>query len=193
MGRSCSSRSGAGQMGERVGEARLRPQLSAAAGRRRCAPARNNLAAEQERVQLEAQNLKAPRGSRARRRTHRWAAVVIIRQASESGSLYGSVSARDISDACTAGGLTVTRQQVVLERSNCWACRACAWCCTPRCRSRSPSTAIRRKKPRSRRAARLSAARRKKKRRPGPRPSSTLARRPSQRHYSVIAVTLTRG
>jgi large subunit ribosomal protein L9 len=41
--------------------------------------------------------------------------VVIIRQAGESGSLYGSVSARDVAEACTAGGLTVTRQQVVLE------------------------------------------------------------------------------
>jgi len=42
--------------------------------------------------------------------------VVIIRQAGESGSLYGSVSARDIADAAAAAGLTVDRQQVVLER-----------------------------------------------------------------------------
>jgi large subunit ribosomal protein L9 len=41
--------------------------------------------------------------------------VVIIRQAGESGSLYGSVSARDISDAATAGGLTINRSQVVLD------------------------------------------------------------------------------
>ena len=32
-----------------------------------------------------------------------------------SGSLYGSVSGRDISDAATAAGLTIDRQQVVLE------------------------------------------------------------------------------
>jgi large subunit ribosomal protein L9 len=41
--------------------------------------------------------------------------VVIIRQAGESGSLYGSVSARDIADGATAGGLTINRSQVVLE------------------------------------------------------------------------------
>ena len=41
--------------------------------------------------------------------------VVIIRQAGEGGSLYGSVSARDIADAATAAGLTINRQQVVLE------------------------------------------------------------------------------
>ncbi len=42
-------------------------------------------------------------------------AVVIIRQAGESGSLYGSVSGRDIADACKEGGLTVSRSQVLLE------------------------------------------------------------------------------
>ncbi|GAC1482291.1 MAG: hypothetical protein NVS2B11_07830 [Acetobacteraceae bacterium] len=42
--------------------------------------------------------------------------VVIIRQAGESGSLYGSVSARDIADASTAAGLTINRSQVVLEQ-----------------------------------------------------------------------------
>jgi large subunit ribosomal protein L9 len=41
--------------------------------------------------------------------------VVIIRQASDSGSLYGSVSGRDIAEGCVAGGLTITRQQVILE------------------------------------------------------------------------------
>ena len=41
--------------------------------------------------------------------------VIIIRQAGKSGSLYGSVSARDIADGATAGGLTINRSQVVLE------------------------------------------------------------------------------
>jgi len=41
--------------------------------------------------------------------------VVVIRQAGESGSLYGSVSGRDIADAATAARLTIDRQQVVLE------------------------------------------------------------------------------
>ena len=70
---------------------------------------------EQERAQLEAQNLK--RREEAERVAERVEnmAVVIIRQAGESGSLYGSVSGRDIADACKEGGLTVSRSQVLLE------------------------------------------------------------------------------
>lgn len=70
---------------------------------------------EQERAQLEAQNLK--RREEAERIAERVAglSVVIIRSAGESGSLYGSVSARDIADACKEAGLTVSRQQVLLE------------------------------------------------------------------------------
>jgi large subunit ribosomal protein L9 len=70
---------------------------------------------EQQRAQLEAQNLK--RREEAERLAERviGLAVVIIRQAGESGSLYGSVSARDVADACTEHGLTVNRSQVILE------------------------------------------------------------------------------
>ena len=105
-----------GQMGERVkvkpGFARnyLLPQ------RKALRASKENLARfEQERVQLEAQNLK--RREEAERVAERVGGltVVIIRQAGESGSLYGSVSSRDIADACTEAGLTVNRQQVVLE------------------------------------------------------------------------------
>ena len=68
----------------------------------------------EQRAQLEAQNIK--RREEAERVAERVGglAVVIIRQAGESGSLYGSVTPRDISDACTASGLTVNRQQVIL-------------------------------------------------------------------------------
>jgi large subunit ribosomal protein L9 len=70
---------------------------------------------ETQRAQLEAQNLR--RREEAERLAERIGqmTVVIIRQASDSGSLYGSVSVRDIADACTEAGLTVTRQQVVLD------------------------------------------------------------------------------
>jgi large subunit ribosomal protein L9 len=71
---------------------------------------------EQDRAQLEAQNLK--RREEAERVAERVAglSVVIIRSAGESGSLYGSVSARDIADLCKEAGLTVERQQVLLEQ-----------------------------------------------------------------------------
>ncbi|HYZ63373.1 MAG TPA: 50S ribosomal protein L9 [Acetobacteraceae bacterium] len=71
---------------------------------------------EGQRAQLEAQNLK--RREEAERLLERMEGltVVIIRQAGESGSLYGSVSARDIADATSAAGLSVHRNQVVLEQ-----------------------------------------------------------------------------
>ena len=70
---------------------------------------------ESERAQLEAQSLR--RREEAERVAERVGglSVIIIRQAGESGSLYGSVSARDIAEACTAAGLSISRQQVVLE------------------------------------------------------------------------------
>ena len=71
---------------------------------------------EQQRAQLEAQNIK--RRGEAERIAERvqGLTVVIIRQAGESGSLYGGVSARDIADLCKESGLTVARNQVLLEQ-----------------------------------------------------------------------------
>src|SRR5690606_22966550 len=40
---------------------------------------------------------------------------IAIRQASEGGQLYGSVSARDVADLVTAGGFSVARSQVALN------------------------------------------------------------------------------
>ncbi len=42
--------------------------------------------------------------------------VLLIRQASNTGQLYGSVSARDIVDALNADGAKVTKSQIVLDR-----------------------------------------------------------------------------
>jgi len=71
---------------------------------------------EEQRAQLEAQNIK--RREEAERIAERVVglSVVIIRQAGESGSLYGSVSTRDIADGCAEGGLSVNRQQVMLAQ-----------------------------------------------------------------------------
>jgi large subunit ribosomal protein L9 len=105
-----------GQMGEKVkvkpGYARnfLLPQKKAIR-----ASKANLERFETERVQLEAQNIK--RREEAERVAERVVglSVVIIRQAGESGGLYGSVTARDVADACSAAGLGVSRQQVILE------------------------------------------------------------------------------
>lgn len=68
---------------------------------------------EGDRAQLEARNLEMKAeaekvGGRLDGKT-----FVVIRQAGESGQLYGSVSSRDIAEAITAGGVSVNRQQVI--------------------------------------------------------------------------------
>ena len=71
---------------------------------------------ETQRAQLEANNLQ--RKSEAEEIAERMEglAVVVIRQAGESGQLYGSVAARDIAEAVTEAGYTVNRSQIVLDR-----------------------------------------------------------------------------
>ncbi len=71
---------------------------------------------DQQRAQLEAQNLTRKSEAEEVGAKLNGLKVVIIRQAGESGQLYGSVSARDLSDAVTAAGFTITRGQVVLEK-----------------------------------------------------------------------------
>ncbi|MBS0982281.1 MAG: 50S ribosomal protein L9 [Gluconobacter cerinus] len=104
-----------GQMGDLVsvkpGYARnfLLPQ-----GKAMRATAANRKRFDTERAQLEALNIK--KREEAERLAERMdsLSVIIIRQASDSGNLYGSVSTRDIAVAATDAGLTVARQQVVL-------------------------------------------------------------------------------
>jgi large subunit ribosomal protein L9 len=71
---------------------------------------------ETQRTQLEAQNLQRKGEAGDVGAKLEGLRVVLIRQAGESGQLYGSVAARDIADAVTAAGFTVDRQQVVLDR-----------------------------------------------------------------------------
>ena len=104
-----------GQMGERV---KVRPGYARnyllPTGKAIRASKANLERFERERVQLEADNIK--RRGEAERVAERVAglSVIIIRQAGESGSLYGSVVSRDIAVACTEAGLTVAREQVLL-------------------------------------------------------------------------------
>ncbi len=69
-----------------------------------------------QRTQLEANNLerKSEAGEVAAKLDG--LSVALIRQAGESGQLYGSVAARDIAEAVTAAGFTVDKRQIVLER-----------------------------------------------------------------------------
>jgi large subunit ribosomal protein L9 len=72
---------------------------------------------EKQRAQLEAQNLT--RRSEAEQVSAKLdgLSVIVIRQAGESGQLYGSVTARDIAEAITQAGFTVTRGQIVLDKA----------------------------------------------------------------------------
>ena len=69
-----------------------------------------------QRAQLEANNLQRRTEATEVGGKLEGLTVVIIRQAGESGQLYGSVSARDIADAVTEAGFTVEKRQVVLDR-----------------------------------------------------------------------------
>jgi large subunit ribosomal protein L9 len=71
---------------------------------------------ETQRAQLEANNLQRKSEASGVSTKLEGLTVVLIRQAGESGQLYGSVMARDISDAVTASGFTVERRQIVLDR-----------------------------------------------------------------------------
>src|SRR5437764_13775618 len=71
---------------------------------------------ETRRAQLEANNLQRRAEATEIGGKLEGLTVVIIRQAGESGQLYGSVSARDIADAVTGAGFTIEKHQVVLDR-----------------------------------------------------------------------------
>lgn len=71
---------------------------------------------ESQRAQLEADNLARRQEAESVAGKIEGLSVVIIRQAGDSGQLYGSVSSRDIAEAVTEAGATIQRGQVVLDR-----------------------------------------------------------------------------
>ena len=72
---------------------------------------------EKQRAQLEAHNLAAKGEADKVRVKLDGQAFVILRQAGETGLLYGSVSTRDVADAITAGGFTLLRTQIGQDRA----------------------------------------------------------------------------
>ena len=71
---------------------------------------------ETQRVQIEADNATRRADAEKASKGVDGKTVQLIRQASNVGHLYGSVSARDIVDALDAQGAKVTKSQVVLDR-----------------------------------------------------------------------------
>ena len=72
---------------------------------------------ESKRSQLEAQNLERKQEAESVAGKLDDLQVVMIRQAGDTGQLYGSVTARDLSDAVTESGFTVERRQVVMDKA----------------------------------------------------------------------------
>jgi large subunit ribosomal protein L9 len=66
-------------------------------------------------AELEAKNLERKSGADTLSSKLNGQSFVLVRQAGETGQLYGSVSTRDIAQALTQGGFTVDRQHIVLN------------------------------------------------------------------------------
>ena len=70
---------------------------------------------EKQRVQIEANNLELKAEAEKVAGRVNDVQIVVIRQAGDSGQLYGSVSARDIAESLTTDGYSVDRSQVAIE------------------------------------------------------------------------------
>jgi large subunit ribosomal protein L9 len=78
---------------------------------------KDNLARfEAKRADLEAANLKAKGEAEGVATKMNGLLVTLIRAASESGQLYGSVTARDIAVAVTEAGSAIDRAQVLMDK-----------------------------------------------------------------------------
>ncbi|HEX3699382.1 MAG TPA: 50S ribosomal protein L9 [Phenylobacterium sp.] len=71
---------------------------------------------EVQRVEIEARNAKAKEAAGTSGEKLDGSSYILIRQAGESGQLYGSVSGRDVADAVNAEGASVERSMVVLDK-----------------------------------------------------------------------------
>ncbi|HSV03211.1 MAG TPA: 50S ribosomal protein L9 [Phenylobacterium sp.] len=71
---------------------------------------------EGQRAEIEARNAKARQAAETSGEKLDGTSYVLIRQAGESGQLYGSVAGRDVADAVNAEGGKVERAMVVLDK-----------------------------------------------------------------------------
>ena len=69
---------------------------------------------EAQKAQLEARNLETRKEAEALGDKLDGQQFIVIRQASDGGNLYGSVTPRDAADVATAEGFSVDRKQIVI-------------------------------------------------------------------------------
>jgi large subunit ribosomal protein L9 len=106
-----------GQMGEtvRVRDGYARNFLLARGKALRATDA-NKQRFETQRAQLETRNLERKQEAEKVAEKLNGQSFTIIRQAGETGVLYGSVSTRDLAETVSAGGFSVSRDQFVLHQ-----------------------------------------------------------------------------
>ena len=106
-----------GQMGDtvKVRDGYARNFLLARGKALRATEANKSRFAEQ-RAQLETRNLERRSEAQGVGEKLNGQSFTIIRQSGETGVLYGSVSTRDLAEIMTAGGFTVSRDQIVLNQ-----------------------------------------------------------------------------
>ena len=71
---------------------------------------------EKDRAQLEARDLELKKEAEAVAVKLQGKSFLAIRQAGDTGQLYGSVTSRDLAEVITAGGFSVDRRQVILDK-----------------------------------------------------------------------------
>ena len=72
---------------------------------------------EEKKSQLEGENITRKKEAQNLADNIKFKEVVLIRAASESGQLYGSVSAKDISNVVTEAGLSINKSQINLNKA----------------------------------------------------------------------------
>ncbi len=78
---------------------------------------KDNIAAfESQKAQLEARNLEGRKEAEAMGERLDGQQFIVIRQASDGGNLYGSVTTRDAADAATEAGFSLDRKQVIITQ-----------------------------------------------------------------------------
>ncbi|MEL7516645.1 MAG: 50S ribosomal protein L9 [Pseudomonadota bacterium] len=78
---------------------------------------KENIAAfESQKAQLEARNLESKKEAEDLGGRLDGQQFIVIRQASDGGNLYGSVTTRDAAEAATEAGFSVDRKQIVIAR-----------------------------------------------------------------------------
>jgi large subunit ribosomal protein L9 len=71
---------------------------------------------EEQRSHLEARNLERKQEAEAVASKVNGQAFVVVRQAGDTGQLYGSVTTRDVAEVAATGGFSIERSQVALNQ-----------------------------------------------------------------------------